>query len=380
MIIRPVSWLAILVVAGTTVQAAHAQKAPAAAPKKNPLLKLIEPWPEPAELQARQKDAQDRPLFQQVEPLAFTLTANFNLINKDRIPNSTKRFPGVLTVNGADGKPHDIVVKLGTRGHFRLMPRNCGFAPLRIELPKDGVSGTPFEGQTTLKLGTHCQNDKEYEQFTLKEYLSYRMHNLVTPLSFRARLARATYVDDATKKPVATKYALFMENDNDVARRNSGRIVELPRVEFNGLDAETLTRTMLWEYMIGNTDFSIWALHNVRLVQNQAKTLFSVPYDFDMTGLVLPPYANADPRLRLSSVVQRLYRGPCRTTDEFEAVAAGFRAKRAEMVALVDGQQDLEPAARSEMKDYLASFFKTIETPASIKKQFVDNCKPAPTM
>ena len=206
------------------------------------------------------------------------------------------------------------------------------------------------------------------------------MHNLVTPLSFRARLARTTYVDEATKKPLATKYAMWLENDNDVARRAGGRIVELPRGEFKSLDAGSLTLTMLWEYLIGNTDFSIWALHNVRLVQNPDKVLFPVPYDFDMTGLVRPPYANTDPKLHLTGVTQRMYRGPCRTTDEFEAVAAGFRAKRAEMVALVDGQQDLSPASRSEMKDYLESFFKTIETPAAIKKQFVDGCKPVPTM
>ena len=167
---RPVSWLGILLVAGVTLQAAPGQNAPAAAPKKNPLLKLVEPWPEPAQLEARKKAAQELPLFQQAEPLAFTLTANFSLINKDRDPNSKKRFPGVLAVAGADGQPHDLAVKLGTRGHFRLMARNCDFAPLRIDLPKDGVAGTPFEGQTALKLGTHCRADKEYEQFTLKEY------------------------------------------------------------------------------------------------------------------------------------------------------------------------------------------------------------------
>ena len=380
MVNRPLSWLALLLVTGAALQAAPAQKAPGAAPKKNPLLKLVEPWPEPAELQARQKAAQDRPLFQQVEPLSFTLSANFNLINKERTPNNNKRFPGVLTVVGADGSPHELAVKVSTRGHFRLMPRNCDFAPLRLDLTKDGVAGTPFEGQTSLKLGTHCRSGKEYEQFTLKEYLSYRMHNLVTPLSFRARLARATYVDSVTNKPIATKYAFWLEHDNDVARRAGGRIVELPRAEFKGLDPESLSRTMLWEYLIGNTDFSIWALHNVRLIQDPSKVLFPVPYDFDMTGLVQPPYANADPKLHLTSVAQRLYRGPCLTTDAMEPVAAGFRAARAEMVALIDGQQDLTATSRSEMKDYLASFFKTIDTPASIKKQFVDGCKATPTM
>jgi hypothetical protein len=154
----------------------------------------------------------------------------------------------------------------------------------------------------------------------------------------------------------------------------------LPRVEFKQLDAETLTRMMLWEFLVGNTDYSIWALHNVRLVQNQARTLFPVPYDFDLTGLVHPPYGRPDPRLHLSGLDERLYRGPCRTLEEFDAVAAGFRAKREEMIALIDGQPDLASSERSAMKGYLASFFKTIDTPAAIKKQFVNGCTPAPTM
>ena len=110
------------------------------------------------------------------------------------------------------------------------------FVPIRVEFPKEGIAGTPFEGQTNLKLGTHCQNDKEFDQYVLREYLTYRVVNLVTPRSYRARLARGTYVDAATKKPVATHNALFLEHDNDVARRLGGRDVSLPRIEFKDLD------------------------------------------------------------------------------------------------------------------------------------------------
>ena len=225
----------------------------------------------------------------------------------------------MLTVAAADGAPRNIAVKLSARGHFRRMARNCGVVPLRVEFPKDGMAGTPFDGQTTLKLGTGCEDSKEYEQITLREYLQYPLFNLVTPLSFRARLARATYVDEKSKKKSAARYALFIEHENDVARRAEGRVVELPRIVFKDLDDETLTRMMLFEYMIGNTDMSIWALHNVRLIQKPDRTLIAVPYDFDLSGFVHAPYAIPDRRLGLRSVVDRKYRGPCRTTEEFDA-------------------------------------------------------------
>jgi hypothetical protein len=371
----------IMVCAAVGMPLAQSTAPPSAPPKKNPLLKLAEPWPDSDALKARRAQAEARPLFQSADPVEFTLTANFNAINKDHNPESTTRYPGVITVKGKDGAPRNIAVKLSARGHFRRMARNCSVVPLRIEFTKDGMAaGTVFDGQTTLKLGTGCEDSKEYEQITLREYLSYPMFNMVTPLSFRARLARATYADEKSKKKSATRYALFIEHENDVARRNEGRIVELQRITFKDLDAETLTRAMLFEYMIGNTDVSIWALHNVRIVQKPDRTLIVVPYDFDLSGFVHAPYAIPDRKLGLRSVVDRLYRGPCRTTDEFDAAAAPFRTKRADMLALVDSTRDLEPATRRDVKEYIEGFFRTIERPASIKKALVDACKQAPTM
>ena len=373
--------LAILTLVSAAAVTPHAQTAPAAKPpKKNPLLKLTEPWPDADALKARRAEAEARPLFQSTEPLEFTLTSNFGAINKDHNPESTTRYPGVLTVAGKDGKPKDIDVKLSARGHFRRMARNCSVVPLRVEFPKDGMEGTAFEGQNTLKLGTGCEDSKEYEQITLREYLTYPIFNLVTPLSFRARLARATYTDEKSKKKSSARYALFIEQDNEVARRNEGRIVELQRIQFKDLEADTLTRAMLYEYMIGNTDVSIYALHNVRFVQKPDRTMLVVPYDFDLSGFVHAPYAIPDKRLGLRTVLERLYRGPCRTTEEFEAAAAPIRAKRDGILALLDGMKDLDRTARSEMKDYLESFYRMIDKPESIKKNFVNGCKPLPTM
>jgi hypothetical protein len=381
MTVRLTASLATLACVCTLVQTPQAQKAPAAPPKKNPLLKLAEPWPEADVLKARHAEAQARPLFQSAAPLEFTLTASFNEINKDHNPESKKRYPGVLTVAGSDGAPKSISVQLSARGHFRRMARNCSMVPLRVEFPRKGeMAGTPFDGQTTLKLGTGCESSKEFEQYTLREYLAYPLYNMVTPLSFRARLGRATYADEKSTKKTNAHYAIFIEHENDVARRNEGRIVELPRVVFNDVEPQTLTRTMLYEYMVGNTDVSIWALHNVVLVQNPARTLFVVPYDFDLAGLVHAPYAIPDRRLGLRSVLDRMYRGPCRSIEELDAAAAPFRAKKADMLALVESMRDLDSSGRNEVKDYLESFFRTIEKPDSIKKQFVNGCKPLPTM
>ena len=154
-----------LIFATAQTPAAQQKTTPAGAPpKKNPLLKLAEPWPEADVLKQRHKEAEERPLFKSTDPLEFTLTAPFNAINKDHNPESAKRYPGVLTVAGAGGAVKSLAVKLSARGHFRRMARNCSVVPLRIEFVKEEVAGTVFDGQSTLKLGTGCESSKEFEQ------------------------------------------------------------------------------------------------------------------------------------------------------------------------------------------------------------------------
>jgi hypothetical protein len=345
-----------------------AQTAPAAAKPPKPAMSTA-PWPDDEVLLARRTEAQRRRLFQDGPPLEFTLTAAFNLINKERTPNNAKPFPGVLTVAGAD-----IPVTLRSRGHLRLKSQTCEFVPIRIDFTQRDLAGTAFEGQTTLKLGTHCRADSEFDQYVVREYLSYKLANLVTPLSFRARLARATYVDVASKKVLATRAALFLEHENDVARRLGGRDVKQPHMIFKDFDADALTTTMMLEYMLGNTDYSIWALHNIVVVQDKTRRFFPVAYDFDLSGMVNTPYAAPDGRLSLRRVTDRLYRGPCRGLEAFTAAAEPFRAHKDEMFAAIDATTELNRVHKTEIREYLEGFFRRIATPDAIKRTFVDGC------
>ena len=119
--------------------------------------------------------------------------------------------------------------------------------PIKVAFPDEPAAESTFEGQTTLKLGTHCRADRDADQYVMREYLSYKLANLVTPLSFRARLARGTYVDAKSKKKLSTHSALFLEHENDVARRLGGRDVKQPHMAFSEFDKDALTTTMMLE-------------------------------------------------------------------------------------------------------------------------------------
>jgi len=324
-------------------------------------------------------EAERRPLFATREPLAFTLVADFNRIGKDRDSTSKVRYPGTLVVKDTTGAERRLQVQLRTRGHFRLRRSTCRFVNLLVILPSRNaeLAGTPFDGQKSLKLGAHCQDDRRYDQVLRREYLSYRIANAFSPRTFRARLATGTYIDSATGRPIATRPALWIENEDEVAARMGGKLREFRRALFADMHAPTLDQMAIIQYAIGNTDWSIYALHNIRLVVSDSG-VFPVPYDFDFSGLVSAPYATPAPQLAIRSVRDRLYRGPCRTWEEIEPTVALFAARREVVMSEVDSVPGLPADDNRDVKNYLGDFFRVVENPKSARSEFIDGCLKKP--
>ena len=265
----------------------------------------------------------------------------------------------------------------------------CAFVPVRVEFDKAEVKGTIFSGQKTLKLVVHCNNEDDYEQYIVREYAVYRLMNLLTPMSFRARLARVSYVqskpgdavhDAGSVKPFTTRFGMFIEDQDDVARRAEARVMDIPRIEFKDLEPDPLSLVMVFEYMISNTDFSIYALHNVKLLRTQDRKTYVVPYDFDLSGLVHTSYAVPTSGIGQMTVRDRVYRGPCRPEAQIQPVLDRFKEHKDDMLAVYDSLK-LDSAYRGEAKSYLQEFFSTISKENSVRKTFVSGqCSTKPLM
>ena len=330
----------------------------------------LEPWPDAKVIADRRRTAENRRLFRSDEPLKFTLTSNFRAVNGDRNPNSTKTFPAAMEFTNDDGTTSSMTLELRARGHARRQV--CSFVPIRLELPKAQTKDTVFDGHGGLKLVTHCRNG--LEELVLREYAAYRIYNLLTPRSFRARLASVTYVDAGTKKALPSRHAMLLEDDDDVAKRLDGRVIELEKATFLRVDMETITLMSIFEYMIGNTDMSLFLQHNVRLVQTVAGLRYPVPYDFDYAGLVDAGYAVPGKHLPITTVRDRLYRGPCRTAAEFAPLFDKMRAIRADVEAIYKTMPGFSASYRNNALNYLNEFYRTIERPYDIKRAFIDGC------
>ncbi|OLC07757.1 MAG: hypothetical protein AUH42_02940 [Gemmatimonadetes bacterium 13_1_40CM_70_11] len=291
---------------------------------------------------------------------------------KDRGTEKHPR-PGVLSYRSAAGDTVSVNVQLHTRGHFRL--RICEFPPLKVEFDRTNTAHTLFAHQGNLKLVVQCRHSRDYANYLLEEYLIYRVYNLVTPRSFAARLARVTYVDATGKKPPATRYAFFLEDDDRMAKRNHTRVLDQKGITQGETDLDQMGLVAVLEYLIGNTDWSVAGLHNIVLTTDSTTgALYPVPYDFDWSGVIYPPYAHPDSRLGIRTVRDRIYRGTCRSQADFAPAIARFDAVKDSIYALYRSLPDLEPKRVQQALEYYDEFYQTINEPRRVKRQLIDGC------
>ncbi|HEX6944343.1 MAG TPA: hypothetical protein VF128_15550 [Gemmatimonadaceae bacterium] len=334
--------------------------------------------PTPEKRAEWKKEAEARALFAAETPVEIKLVGNFKVISKDRDTLSTKEYWGEVQMADANGGELKIPVQLRTRGHYRLANKNCQMVPLRLDFKKGEVKGTVFDGQDKLKLVTHCNSNPLYEEYMIREYLAYKVHNLITPRSYRARMAKVTYVDSATGTPIETRNGIFMEHEDDVARRMEGEIFEVRGALFDDVDQAQILEVAIFEAFVGNTDWSLAALHNIRLVRQPNMNVLPVAYDLDFSGLVGTRYSTPDPRLGIRNVKERLYRGPCKEPEELVQFFSVYRDKKDAILKLYDDTPGLDARYRGDAKAFLTQWFKMIDNPRDAKWMFKENCRVVP--
>ena len=215
-----------------------------------------------------------------------------------------------------------------------------------------------------LPLTTHCRDSSTYEQYVLKEYLAYRIYNLLTDKSLRVRLARVSYRDTGRRDRVVERYAFFTEHFKSLAARQNAEVYEpetFDRRAANPLELGTLD---LFEFLIGNTDWSASKGHNIVHIRARDGFVTAVPYDFDFSGLVDADYAGPPPNLPIRTVTQRLFRGFCRPDLDWPRVYELFRTEHAAITKLIEQTPMLtvDSAERSRIRRELLRDSRLTET------------------
>jgi len=327
---------------------------------------------------ARGRDHDGLGLFDTDDPLELTLKADLKPLLKDRGENRSYHS-ATLTYFAEDSATVSLDIKAKTRGIFRRKFGNCDVPPLMLNFKKKQVEQTLFANQDKVKLVTHCRNkQKTYEQYLLQEYLAYRVYNLLTDKSFRVRLARMTYQDSTGKRGPFTEFAFLIEDEEIMAKRNKGIVVDTQgkTVQQRSIDAEHMVLVAVYQYMIGNTDWSLPGLHNIALIQLEGiSDPIAVPYDFDFSGLVNAHYAIPAAQVSIKTVRERIYRGFCRPEVDLMSILARFNQQREAIYALYQNNAFLDRKQIKNTLSYFDEFYEIINNPKKIKWAILDACR-----
>jgi hypothetical protein len=315
-------------------------------------------------------------VFDKEDVLEIKISGNIRALFNDRA-NDAVYHPIKLSYKEKEAEV-SIPLKAKTRGNFRRDKENCTYPPILLNFQKVTSVNTLFQDQDKLKLVIPCRED----EYIIREYLVYKLYNLLTPKSFKARLAKVSFYDSVRKKEAANFYSFLIEEDEQMAKRNGTKILAKKGIQGESTETETFLKMAVFQYMIGNTDWSVPFQHNIRIVSFDSLSIPSVvPYDFDHSGIVNAPYALPPEILALQSTQDRRFRGYCITDmQSFNEVIATFNRLRKDFYAVFTSCTLLDKRYLSATTKFLDDFYQTINDPKKAKAAFTYPCGNGPNV
>ncbi|MEM9822853.1 MAG: hypothetical protein AAF985_17360 [Bacteroidota bacterium] len=318
---------------------------------------------------------QEKSIFDYLQrDTALSLKIELNLQKYLDLKSIDVYLPAQMHLQNEAGEWEQIPLRVKARGKSRR--QFCHFPPMKLKFFEDWLATNHLAAYTDIKLVTHCRTAMEYRDVVLREYLVYKMLEVMTGNSFRVQLARIEFVDFYQKKPGEYQYAMLLEPAEQLAHRLEGRLMEQRGLLSKYVLEEELTFIAMFQYFIGNTDWELDRQHNVKYIKcPKIKQLKAIPYDFDVSGVVNAAYAIPAAHLPIEHVQERLFLGKCVSVEAFEKAILPFKKYQKELLAVVEGFEPLSQRQRKKMLKFLHQFYEDIERKDFIEKQLLGDCK-----
>jgi len=293
-----------------------------------------------------------------------------------RKKNSDEYIPVELLIHFNDTIDLFKNMRVKARGQFRKS--TCYFSPFWLNIKKADVENKYLQDVKKMKVVTHCRNGDEYEEYILLEYLAYKIYKILSPVSFRVRLIKMTYVDTGRKNKITDSWAFLIEPEKMLAERFDALAIKNDKLGMAYMRPKEMLLASLFQYLIGNCDYSITGRHNMKILGLPGfgtDGYTPVPYDFDYTGLVDASYAIPGEDLGITSITQRYYLGPCREDAEYQDVMQHIEDYREEILELVHEFPYLSEKTREKAIAYIESYYIDASDPDFIKNRLEPSCR-----
>lgn len=291
--------------------------------------------------------------------IELKLVANFDSLFLTKAEE--KYFPGSLSFKNEEDSIVTNKIKIGTRGKTRK--NICDFPPIRLKFPKSLLKKSKLAQYKTLKLVTPCHNKSGYEDLVLKEMLCYQMFQELTDKSFRVQPAEVEIKSKNSNKSSSKIMSFLIENQNEMAKRLNGTLIDKSAAKIKTIDVQSYNLLVLFQYMIGNTDWNLSKSHNIKLLIIEGESApIPVPYDFDYSGLVNAEYALPHPNLPIKDVRERLFQWRGKDVKSLQPSIDILLSKKEILLSLIKHCPLENLKGKDEMLAYVLEFFEMIES------------------
>ena len=267
-------------------------------------------------------------------------------------------------------------MRIKARGAFRRS--HCNLAPFWLNIRKADVENVHLQDVKRIKIVTHCNGSRVYNEYVLKEYLAYKIYNIISPVSFRVRLVRMRYVDTGRNNKVSEGWAFMIEPEEMLAERLDAVAVKNDELSMALMKPGDMDRVALFMYLIGNCDYSVTGRHNLKVLGMPGygtEGYTPVPYDFDYTGLVNADYAVPGENLGITSVTERYYLGPCRKDEAYVAAIEHINQYREDILQMVNDFKYIDEKHKKSVIKYLEDYFAVAGQHDMIKYSLQKTCR-----
>jgi len=267
-------------------------------------------------------------------------------------------------------------VRIKSRGEFRKS--HCNFATFWLNIRKTDVAIIYLQEVVKMKVVTHCKGAPSYEDYVLTEYLAYRIYNILSPLSFRVRLVRMKYVDTGRKNRLTEGWAFMIEPESMMAERCGGLVIKNDKVGMAMTRQDEILLASLFQYMIGNGDYSVVGRHNMKLLGMPdfgAQGYTPVPYDFDYSGMVNAYYAEPGDELGIKSVTERYFLGPCAEDKACQNTIKYMEEQSEEIMELLSSFPYLDEKVKNRVIAYIEGYYISADSPGFIEQKLRPSCR-----
>lgn len=295
-------------------------------------------------------------LFRQDTILDITIRCDWDSVLAVR--KTETEIEGKLVYADRNGDPVSWDTGVSSRGKFRR--RICEFPPIKLEFSKKDLRQAGILPFDDLKLVTHCLDDPKSGDRIIREYLIYRIYQMLAPYHCRVQLVRVRYADDDRSRPEEVHIGMLIEEDRMRANRLGFEVVDTLNLHESDFPADMADVHGLFQYLIGNTDWSLPASRNLEMLKDEKTGRFyMIPYDFDFSGLVNAPYAVPNPDYRLSNIRQRVYLGP---QPPSESARQKVLAQKKAIIKFIRKFPHLDWEAKADVIEYLNTGFSEIRS------------------